>query len=269
MLNFLLSFANTYLIPFGLRFICGILILLIGFKLTKLLVKAIKKSKFFVKLDTNVQSLIKTATKVVLNTVVIIIAIEVLGVPSATILAVLGSCGLAVGLALQGGLSNLAGGVIIMLFKPFHVGDFISTGMGDGTVEDIGVFYTKLTTPDNVRINIPNSTLANSTVSNYSVKDTRRISVDVTVSYDSDIDLAKKVLLASAESYDNILKDPAPCVFVTAQNDSSISLQLRVWVSNADYWNVNFGLIEDTKKAFDKFNITIPFPQLDVHVKND
>ncbi len=269
MLNYLLNFANTYVVPFGLRFICGILILLIGFKLTKLFIKAIKKSKFFSKLDSNVQSLIKTSLKVLLNTLVVILAIEVLGVPSATILAVLGSCGLAVGLALQGGLSNLAGGFIIMIFKPFMEGDFISTPMGDGTVEKVGVFYTRLTSPDNVVINIPNSTLSNSNVSNYSVKNTRRVDIDVAIAYEADIDLAKKVLLATAESYDNVLGDPAPVVFVVDQADSSVALQLRVWVNSADYWAVKFGLVEDTKKTLDKFNIAIPYPQLDVHVKND
>ena len=267
--NILLSFVNGIAVPFVIRLICAALILLVGFKLTKVLVKKLGKAPFFEKLDTNIQALIKNGIKVLLNTIIVIVVVEIMGVPSATIIAVLGSCGLAVGLALQGGLSNLAGGVIIMLFKPFHEGDYISTPLGDGTVSKIGVFYTKLTTPDNICISVPNSSLSNSTVSNYSEKSTRRVSIDLSVSYESDIDLAKKVLLASAESHDLVLKDPAPVVFVTEQADSSIKLQLRVWVLNADYWTVKFDLTEDSKKVLDKFAISIPYPQLDVHVKND
>lgn len=267
--NILLSFVNGIAVPFVIRLICAALILLVGFKLTKILVKKLGKAPFFEKLDTNIQALIKNGIKVLLNTIIVIVVVEIMGVPSATIIAVLGSCGLAVGLALQGGLSNLAGGVIIMLFKPFHEGDYISTPLGDGTVSKIGVFYTKLTTPDNICVSVPNSSLSNSTVSNYSEKSTRRVDINLSVSYDSDIDLAKKVLLASAESHDLVLKDPAPVVFVTEQADSSIKLQLRVWVLNADYWTVKFDLTEDSKKVLDKFAISIPYPQLDVHVKND
>ena len=252
---------NGIAVPFVIRIICAVLILLVGFKLTKVFVKKLGKAPFFEKLATNIQSLIKNTIKVLFNTIIVIVVVELLGVPSATIIAVLGSCGLAVGLALQGGLSNLAGGVIIMLFKPFHEGDYISTPLGDGTVSKIGVFYTKLTTPDNSCISVPNSSLSNSTVSNYSEKSTRRVSIDLSVSYESDIDLAKKVLLASAESHDLVL--------VTEQADSSIKLQLRVWVLNADYWTVKFDLTEDSKKVLDKFAISIPYPQLDVHVKND
>ncbi|MBQ8524499.1 MAG: mechanosensitive ion channel family protein [Clostridia bacterium] len=256
-------------ISFGFKLIAAAIVLFVGFKLIKVLVNFLGKRDFFTKLDSNVQLLIRNAITVLLDVIVVIICVEILGVPSATIIAVLGSCGLAIGLALQGGLANIAGGVIIMLFKPFHAGDFISTPMGDGTVEDIGIFYTKLVTPDNVGVNIPNSVLSNSTVSNLSAKDTRRIDIELSIAYDADIDLAKKVLLASAESHDLVLKDPAPAAFVTSQADSAVKLTLRVWVEKANYWDVKFGLTEDSKKAFDQFGISIPFPQLDVHVKNN
>ena len=260
---------SSYAVSFATRLLCAAVLLIVGFKLISVLVKYLGNRAFFAKLDSNVQALIKNAITVLLDVLIIIVAVEILGVPSATIIAVLGSCGLAIGLALQGGLSNIAGGVIIMLFKPFHTGDYITTPLGDGTVEDIGIFYTKFTTPDNVSVNIPNSALSNSTVSNYSVKDTRRVDVEVSIAYQSDLDLAKKALLAIAESYDQILSDPAPVVYVTAQADSAVKLTLRVWVSNSDYWGVKFGLNEDTKKAFDQVGISIPYPQLDVHVKND
>ena len=144
--NILLSFVNGIAVPFVIRIICAALILLVGFKLTKVFVKKLGKAPFFEKLDTNIQSLIKNTIKVLFNTIIVIVVVELLGVPSATIIAVLGSCGLAVGLALQGGLSNLAGGVIIMLFKPFHEGDYISTPLGDGTVSKIVVSEGEATT---------------------------------------------------------------------------------------------------------------------------
>lgn len=268
-LSLLSSFAYDYVLPFVTNIVLAAVVLLVGFALVKFVTKKITSSKLFSKLDSNVQSLVKNALKIVSYTIIVIIAVEILGVPSATIIAVLGSCGLAIGLALQGGLSNIAGSVIIMLFKPFHVGDYVTSALGNGTVVDIGIFYTKLNTPDNIVISVPNSALSNSAISNYSAKDTRRVDISLSISYDSDIDLAKKVLLASAETHDLVLKDPAPVVFVTEQADSALNLQLRAWVNNADYWTVKFDLTEDTKKVLDKFSISIPYPQLDVHVKND
>ena len=265
----ILEQLSSYAVSFGLRLLCAAIVLFAGFKLVSILVKYLSKRSFFEKLDSNVQALIKNTTLVLLDVLLVILTVEILGIPSATIIAVLGSCGLALGLALQGGLSNIAGGVIIMLFKPFHTGDYITTPLGNGTVEDIGIFYTKLTTPDNISINLPNAALSNSTVSNYSVKETRRVDIELSIAYQSDIDLAKKALLAIAGSYDQVLSDPAPVVYVTEQADSAVKLTLRVWVNNADYWGVKFGLTEDTKKAFDQVGISIPYPQLDVHVKND
>ena len=268
-IDILVNFVNQHALPFIIHLISAAVILIVGFALTKFVTKKIKSSSCFEKLDTNLQSLVSNVLKVVLYTVVIIIAIEIVGVPGSTIIAILGSCGLAIGLALQGGLSNIAGGVIIMIFKPFHVGDYVTSDLGSGTVKEIGIFYTKLTTPDNILVSVPNSALSNSAISNYSAKDTRRVDVTVSIAYDSDIDLAKKVLLASAETNDLVLKEPAPVVYVTEQTDSAIKLQLRTWVNNGDYWAVKFALTEETKKNLDKFSISIPYPQLDVHVKND
>ena len=267
--DILFNFVNQHAVPFVLHLISAAIILVVGFSLAKFAIKKIRHCTFFEKLDSNIQSLIANGLKILLYTIIIIIAIEIIGVPGSTIIAILGSCGLAIGLALQGGLSNIAGGVIIMLFKPFHVGDYVTSDLGSGTVTDIGIFYTKLTTPDNIAISVPNSTLSNSAISNYSEKDTRRVDITLSVAFDSDIELAKKVLLASAETHDLVLKDPAPVVYVTEQTDSAIKLQLRTWVNNADYWTVKFDLTEDSKKVLDKFSISIPYTQLDVHVKND
>ncbi|MBR6806927.1 MAG: mechanosensitive ion channel [Clostridia bacterium] len=268
-LEILSNFINQHAVPFILHLISAAVILIVGFAIAKLIIKKIRRCAFFEKLDSNIQSLIANTIKIILYTVIIIIAVEIVGVPGSTIIAILGSCGLAIGLALQGGLSNIAGGVIIMLFKPFHVGDYVTSDLGSGTVTDIGIFYTKLITPDNIAVSVPNSALSNSAISNYSVKETRRVDITVSIAFEADIDLAKKVLLASAETHDLVLKDPAPVVYVTEQADSAIKLQLRTWVNNSDYWAVKFDLTEDSKKALDKFSISIPYAQLDVHVKND
>lgn len=268
MLDWLMNFVNTYLVSFAVKIIMAALVLLIGLKLAKFIVTKIGKGKGFSKLDTNVSALILSAIKLVLNTLIIIIAIQILGVPSATIIAAIGSCGLAIGLALQGGLSNIAGGVMILVFKPFHIGDFISTSSGDGTVEDIGLFYTKLVTVDNRLINIPNSSLSSSTVVNLSAKPTRGIDIEVNIAYGSDIELAKKTLLQVADNCKMVLKDPAPMAFVSANTDSAVTLILRVCVNGGDYWPARFELNETALKKIPEAGITIPFPQLDVHMKS-
>lgn len=266
--TWLLNFVNTYVVGFGINLIFAVLVLIIGFKLVNVLLKLTKKTKWYSKLDVNVQSFCSNLFAVLLKIVIIIIVVEIIGIPSASLIAVLGTAGVAVGLALQGGLSNIAGGVIIMFCRPFHVGDFIITASGSGVVQDIGIYYTKLTTADNQDIVIPNSILTSNPVTNLSTHDTRRLDFDFTVSYSTDLDLARKVLLATAQNNDLVLTDPAPAVFVAAHGDSAITLKLRVWSKAEDYWTVNFDMYEDVKKAFDQFEIEIPFPQITVHYAN-
>ena len=253
----------------GIRLVLTVVVVFALWKGIDFILNKFVQSEKFKHLDLTLRKFLKTFIGYTLKVLLIVTAVNFIGINTSSFVAVLAAAGATIGLALQGGLSNLAGGVIIMLFKPFHEGDYISTPLGDGTVSKIGVFYTKLTTPDNISVSVPNSSLSNSTISNYSAKSTRRVDISLSISYEADIDLAKKVLLASAESHDLVLKDPAPVVFVTEQADSSIKLQLRVWVLNADYWTVRFDLTEDSKKVLDKFAISIPYPQLDVHVKND
>lgn len=266
-MSVIINFINEYLVHFAVSLVCAALILLIGLKLVKVLTKKLAKSKAFQKMDSSVSSLILNTIKVLLNALIIIVAVQILGVPSATIIAALGSCGLAVGLALQGGLSNLAGGVMIMVFKPFHIGDYISTSSGEGTVEDIGLFYTKLATVDNRLINIPNSALSSTTVTNLSVKETRGIDVEVALAYGSDLDLARKTLLECAKKCDKVLSEPAPQVFVSAHGDSAIKVTLRVSVRGGDYWPARFWLMENSLKDVAAAGLSIPYPQLDVHMK--
>jgi len=267
--TWLLNFVNTYVVGFGINLIFALLVLLIGFKLVKLIVNLTQKSKWFQKLDINVQSFCSNFFSVLLKIIIVIMVVEIIGVPSASLIAILGSAGIAVGLALQGGLSNIAGGVIIMFCRPFHVGDFINTPNGSGVVKDIGIYYTKLTTGDNQDVVIPNSVLTSNAVTNLSTHETRRLDFDFSVAYDTDIDLARKVLLATAQNNDLVLTDPAPAVFVSAHSESSLTMKLRVWCKAGDYWTVNFDMYEDVKKAFDQFDIKIPFPQVTVHYANN
>lgn len=267
MFEWFMNFVDTYLVSFAVEIILAAVVLLIGLKLVKFLMGRLEKSKAFHKIDAHTCVLIINSLKLLLNALVIIIAVQILGVPSATIVTVIGSCGLAVGLALQGGLSNLAGGVMIMLFKPYRLGDYICTSAGDGTVEDIGIFYTKLVTIDNRSVSIPNSVLSSTTVTNNTAKERRGLDVEVSLAYGTDIVEARNVLLSCADKCDLALKDPAPIVFVSDHADSAIKVTLRVSVKPSDYWSARFELQETTLKSIREAGLEIPFPQLDVHMK--
>ncbi|MGN1410729.1 MAG: mechanosensitive ion channel family protein [Eubacteriales bacterium] len=268
MAEWLMNFVNNYLTGFVLRLLFAVVIIIVGFALVKALLKGVMKMKIFSKADDNARSFMTNFVGVTLKLLVVITAVVVLGVPEASIVAVLGSCGIAIGLALQGGLSNIASGLVIMFTRPFRVGDFVISGDISGVVKDIGIYYTKITTPDNHDISVPNSTLANSTINNLSTEAVRRIDFDFNVAYSTDIDLARKVLLATAAMNDLVSKDPAPEVFVSGHGESAIALKLRVWCGAENYWTVYFDMWEDVKKAFDKFEIEIPYNHLDVTVKN-
>lgn len=262
------TFINTYVVSFVLNLLLAVIILIVGFAVIKALTKSVIKTKIFQRADSNVQNFITNFIGIALKVVVVLTAIIVLGVPESSVVAILGSCGLAIGLALQGGLSNIASGIIIMFCKPFHIGDFIIAGDVSGVVTDIGIYYTRITTPDNQDIAVPNSGIANSTINNLSTEKTRRIDFDFKVAYDTDIDLARKVLLATASMNDLIIKEPAPEVFVAAHGESAVTIKLRVWCESVNYWTVYFDMWEDVKKAFDKFEIEIPYNHLNVTIDN-
>ena len=260
---------NTYIVPYGTKLLLAIVVWIVGFAVAKWLGKLIAKSKGLSKTDPNTQNLIANIVKTVVRVITILTVVMILGVPQATVLAILGSAGLAIGLALQGGLSNIAAGIVIMICKPFHVGDFIITGEATGVVQDIGLFYTKVLTPDNILVTVPNGGLSNATVTNLSAKDIRRVDFDLNVDYGTDIDLARKVLLAVAQSNDLVLKEPAPEVFVSQHGASAMGIKLRIWLNSADYWTVYFDMWEDVKKAFDKFSIQIPYQHINVILDNN
>jgi small conductance mechanosensitive channel len=212
---------------------------------------------------------LKSLVNVLLKVMLIIAVMGMVGIQMTSFIAVLGALGLAIGMALSGTLQNFAGGVMILLFKPYEVGDFIEAQGYMGSVQSIQVFTTVLLTPDNRKVIIPNAPLANNSLINYSAMDTRRIDFSFGIGYEDDIDKAKQILLKMAQEDDRILKDGKdPQVMVEALADSSVNLKLRVWLKSEDYWDVFFEYTEAAKKKFDGAKISIPYPQQDVHVYN-
>lgn len=256
----------TKVITSGLKIIFVIVILLVGFKLIKWIVKLLKKGKAFSKLEKSVQSFFSSFLSITLKIVLILTVANYLGVPMTSLVTVIGSAGLALGLALQGGLSNIAGGVMIMVFKPFKVGDYIDTHSDNGTVSDISMFYTTLITVDNKKIVLPNGGLANANIINYSACSKRRVDLEFTVSYNSSVEKVKTLIEKEAKKCSMLIADEPIFVRMTKMGDSSLVFTLRVWVKKEDYWQTYFDLTENVKASFDKNNIEIPYPQLDVHL---
>jgi len=263
----LLDKLNDLWVDAGLKIIYVLVIFFVGSKLIKLLLKLIRKGKLFNKIDKSVSSFLLSFVNVTAYIILIIIIASIIGIPSTSIITLLGSCGVAIGLALQGGLSNIAGGLIILIFKPFKVGDFIDTHTDSGTVKSISLFYTTITTIDNKIISIPNGNLANSSTVNYSKEKERRLDINIDVSYKNDIETVKKVLNGIINKEKRINKEKDIFIRLTNYKDSSIEYTIKVWVDSADYWDTKFTLLENIKKEFDKENISIPYNQLDVHIE--
>lgn len=255
-------------ISVGGKLLAAILVLVVGSILIKCLVKAIRKSKMSKRADPTVHNFLISLIRIGLYVLLIVTLIAIMGVPMASIVAVIASAGVAVGLALQGSLSNLAGGIMLLIFRPFKLGDFIDASGFSGTVMDIGIFYTTLKTGDNKAITIPNGSLMNDSVINYSVHETRRVDLTFGVAYGTDVEKVKSILLEEATKHDKALKDPAPFCRLSKQNESSLDFVLRVWVNSGDYWQVNFDLLERINARFEAEGIEIPFNQVDVNIKN-
>lgn len=248
------------------KILLAVVILIIGSKLIKIIIKLLNKSHSYAKLDESVRSFLNSFIRVVLYAVLYITAATALGVPETSLVTALASCGLAVGLALQGSLSNFAGGLMILIFKPFVIGDYIVSGTFEGTVKEINVLYTVIVTLDNRTVTIPNSSISNAPVVDVTGQATRRLDISVGVSYNADIDKALSVLSALAANNKEILQTPAPQAVVDNLGESSIDLILRFWVNTENYWPVRYQMLKDVKQALDENGIEIPFPQLDVHV---
>lgn len=262
------NFVTGSVINFIFLAICALVFVLIGFKLSSFVVTLIKKSKGFQKLDASIESFLASFINISLKILVVIIAATIVGFDVTALSAVIATFGVTAGLALQGSLSNLTGGIMILIFRPFKLGDYIDNHTDSGTVREIGIFYTTLLTPDNKTITVPNGLLSNATVVNYSTQDTRRVDLEFTVAYGSDIDKVLKVMRTVASANDKVLGEPAPFVALLRQDASALVFVIRAWCESAEYWNVYFYLEENMKKAFDAVGIEIPFPQLDIHHKN-
>lgn len=261
----LVDFATTS----GFKLLAVIVLVIVGLKAIKWLKKWIRTSPKLDKVDSSLRSFAVSFVSVVLYAILFITVLMILGVPATSFVAVLTTCAAAIGLALQGSLSNFAGGIMILLFKPFKVGDYIEAAGESGTVSEISVVYTELLTVDNKRITIPNGTLTNSVIENYSSEKLRRVDLTFNTSYDCDIEKVKEIIGKVIEAHPMALKNPEPFVRLSAHNESALTYTVRIWCKNADYWDVNFDTIENVKKAFDENGITIPYNQLDVHVSNN
>lgn len=249
------------------RILLALVLLFIGSKLIKFLLKKFQKSRLYQRMDPGLATFTSSAAKVVLYILLVLILMGVLGVETTSFLALFTSGGVAVALAFQGAVSNLAGGVMILLFHPFRVGDYIETTELAGTVKEINVLYTVITTPDNKRVTVPNGTLTNMAITDYSAETTRRVDLTFSAAYSSDIDKVKAVMLREAGAHEKVLKTPEPQARLKAQSASSLDFILRVWCRPEDYWDIFYDLNESVKKAFDQNGIVIPFPQVDVHVQ--
>jgi len=253
-----------------LRVLITVIILLIGIKVIKLILNFTQKSMEKTNAERGVITFVISFLRVALYVVLGFMIASRLGVDAASIVALLGSAGVAIGLAIQGSLSNLAGGVLILLLKPFRVGDYIIDANGrEGFVKEIQIIYTKLQTTDNKLIVLPNGTLANNSIINVTAEKTRRIDIPVQISYGSDVQEAKEVLLEMLKDSEYTIKEQVIRVVVDALEDSGVKLMMHCWVKSADYWTAKWDLTEKTKLTLDKNNIEIPFPQLDVHFKNN
>ena len=266
MVEAIIAFITATLLPFVVKILVALLIYFIGNKLIKLIMNLTKKGLEKVGVEAGVQSFLLSAVRIVLFIVLLLIVVGYLGVATTSIAALFASAGVTIGLALQGSLSNLAGGVLLLVLKPFRVGDYIVAAGEEGTVTDIEIFYTKLSTTDNRKIVIPNGTLSNTNIINVSHESTRRVDMVIGVSYSSDIAKVKDILAKLAERNEMVLKDQPVNIYISNFASSSIDFGFRVWVESANYWTTKWKMMEDIKKAFDENGIEIPFNQVDVNI---
>lgn len=250
---------------YGLKVVAAIIILLVGWIAARAIRSILRRMLTKMHVDGALVSFASSLTYAGLMTFVVLAALGQLGVQTTSLIAVIGAAGLAVGLALQGSLSNFAAGVLMIIFKPFKVGDFIEGAGVAGVVEEIGIFTMELKSPDNKKVIVPNAKMLGDNIVNYTAKEIRRIDIVAGVSYGDDLDKVKRVLAEILAKDDRILKDPAPTIGVLELADSSVNFAVRPWVKTSDYWDVFFATQESIKKQFDAEGISIPFPQQDVH----
>ncbi len=256
---------ETYVLPWGINIVMALAIFIIGKIIVNLIVSFVKKLMTKGKVDGILINFIASIIKTILLLFVVIASLNQLGVNTTSLIALIGAAGLAIGLALQGTLQNLASGVMLIIFRPFDAGHFVEAAGVSGVVEEIGIFTTTMRTGDNREIIIPNGEIFGGTITNYSKRSTRRVDMVFGIGYDDDIKKAKEIMSRVLDEDERILKDPAPLVAVAELADSSVNFNVRPWCATGDYWNVYFDTHEKIKLAFDAEGISIPYPQMDIH----
>lgn len=264
-----LNAVVTWVTTAGLRIIIAIIVLIISYKIINKIGRNIEKAGQTGKLDKTISKVFAYIFKIGLKCVVAICMVGYVGIDTSGLAALVTSLGVCAGLALNGALSNLAGGVLIILTRPFKVDDYIEAQGYSGTVEDIRITYTRICTSDNKVIYLPNGALSSGSVVNYSEKETRRVELNFSVAYSSDVEKAKSLISKVISAHELALKTPEPFVRVSEHGENGVKIVARVWTNSADYWTVYFDLLENIKSLFDAAGIETPYNQLDVHIKND
>lgn len=258
-----------YLLTYGLSVLAAVIILFAGLLAAKLLRNLANRFMEKRRIDPMIAAFLATILYILMILFVIIAALSKLGIQTTSLIAAVGAAGLAIGLALQGSLSNLAAGVIIITLRPFKIGDYVEAGTDSGTVESIQLFHTKLLTPDNKEVTVPNSTITSTSIVNYTARSERRVDMVFGIAYDDDVARTRQIILNLLSSDERVLKDPAPAIVLGELDDSSVNLWVRPWTKTEDYWEFKWDFTEALKKRFDEEDITIPFPQRDVHLYQD
>jgi len=252
-------------LEYGLSLVSAIVILIAGYVLAGWVSRAIRnKLQRIKRFDKTLVPVLSQIARYAILVFTFVLVLAEFGIQTTSIIAVLGAAGLAIGLALQGTLQNVAAGLMLLFLRPFKIGDFIETAAGAGTVDEIGMFVTEMRTPQGLYLSVPNSKIWAGSITNFSKLPNRRIDLVVGISYDDDIDKARALILKLANSRDGVLQEPAPVVNVTNLGDSSVDLELRAWTRRQDYWEARWGLIRDAKYALDKAGISIPYPHMQV-----
>jgi small conductance mechanosensitive channel len=260
---------DVYVIPWGINIVMALLIYIVGKIVVSILLNIFGKVMARSKYDDMLIDFIKAILNAVLMLFVIVASLDKLGVDTTSLVAILGAAGLAIGLSLQGSLQNFAAGVMLLVFRPFKAGDFVEAGDAMGVIKSISIFTTVMTTGDNKEVIVPNGRIYGGNITNYSAKETRRVDMVVGIGYDADLKHAKNVINELIAGDERILADPKPLVAVSELADSSVNFVVRPWVKTADYWAVKFAFNEAVKLRFDQEGISIPFPQMDVHMHKE
>jgi small conductance mechanosensitive channel len=260
------TLINDYALPWGLKILLALIIFYVGRMVVGIIVKSIRKLLLARQMDEILVSFLTSIIRWVLLLFVIVAALSQLGINTTSLVALLGAAGLAIGLSLQSSLSNFASGVMLIIFRPFTKGDFVEAGGATGVVESISIFTTTMTTPDNKEVIVPNGSILGNNITNYSARDTRRVDMVFGISYDDDIRRARQLLEEIVAADDRVLTEPEPVIALSELADSSVNFIVRPWVNTADYWSLLWDTTEAVKLKFDEAGISIPYPQMDVHL---